>query len=97
MERTGGEPDVVGHDEDSGEFIFYDCAPESPIGRRSLCYDREALDARKKHKPEGSAIDMARDPTMVAGVSAELLRFSWKGQRRLARGCVHCRGLTQRG
>lgn len=59
MERTGGEPDVVGYDEQSGEFVFYDCSPESPIGRRSLCYDRAALDARKKHKPDGNALEMA--------------------------------------
>lgn len=59
MEATGGEPDVVGFDEQSGEFIFFDCAAESPKGRRSLCFDREALDARKEHKPVSSAIDMA--------------------------------------
>lgn len=59
MERTGGEPDVVSKDEETGAFIFYDCAPESPKGRRSVCYDREALEARKKHKPETSAMDMA--------------------------------------
>src|SRR4051812_10719078 len=57
METTGGEPDVVGHDKKSGEYIFYDCSAESPKGRRSLCYDQEALNARKEHKPEGSAID----------------------------------------
>ena len=51
MERTGGEPDVVGHDERTGEYIFYDCSAESPKGRRSLCYDREALESRKEHKP----------------------------------------------
>lgn len=61
MERTGGEPDVVGHDQESGAYIFYDCAAESPNGRRSLCYDREALDSRKKNKPEGSAEDMAAE------------------------------------
>lgn len=61
MERTGGEPDVVGHDEKSGEFVFMDCAAESPKGRRSVCYDREALDARKEHKPEHSAVGMASD------------------------------------
>ncbi len=61
MERTGGEPDVVGHDEKTGEYIFYDCAIESPKGRRSLCYDREALEARKAHKPENSAMDMAAE------------------------------------
>jgi len=59
MERTGGEPDVVDLDERTGEYIFYDCSAESPKGRRSLCYDREALEARKKHKPADSAIDMA--------------------------------------
>src|SRR5216117_864509 len=59
MERTGGEPDVVGHDKKTGEYIFYDCSAESPKGRRSLCYDREALEARKENKPKNSAIDMA--------------------------------------
>jgi hypothetical protein len=59
MERTGGEPDVVGIDEATREFIFCDCSPESPAGRRSLCYDRIALDARKKNKPAGSALEMA--------------------------------------
>ncbi len=59
MERTGGEPDVVGHDEKTGEYVFYDCSPESPKGRRSVCYDREALDARKEHKPAQSAVGMA--------------------------------------
>lgn len=59
MEQTGGEPDVVGYDEKKDEYIFYDCSAESPKGRRSICYDREALESRKKHKPENSAIDMA--------------------------------------
>ena len=59
MERTGGEPDVVGRDKQTGEYIFYDCSAESPIGRRNVCYDREALESRKKHKPENNAIDMA--------------------------------------
>jgi hypothetical protein len=59
MERTGGEPDVVGHDKRTGEYVFYDCSAESPKGRRSVCYDREALESRKEHKPEDSAIDMA--------------------------------------
>ena len=59
MERTGGEPDVVGHDKKTGEYIFYDCSAESPGGRRSLCYDRAALESRKEHKPEGNAMDMA--------------------------------------
>ena len=59
MEETGGEPDVVGHDKKTDEYIFYDCSAESPKGRRSVCYDREALDSRKEHKPANSAIDMA--------------------------------------
>ena len=59
MERTSGEPDVVGHDKKTGEYIFYDCSDESPKGRRSVCYDREAHEARKEHKPENNAIDMA--------------------------------------
>ena len=59
MERTGGEPDVVGHDEKTDEYVFYDCSSESPKGRTSLCYDREALDSRKEHKPKNSAMDMA--------------------------------------
>ena len=59
MERTGGEPDIVSHDKKTGEYIFYDCSEQSPIGRRSLCYDREALESRKEHKPENNTIDMA--------------------------------------
>ena len=67
MERTGGEPDVIGRDNKTGEYIFCDCSAESPKGRRSLCYDREALDARKENKPAGSAMDMA------AAIGIELL------------------------
>jgi hypothetical protein len=59
MERTGGEPDVVGHDKKTGEYIFYDCSVESPKGRRSVCYDREGQESRGEHKPENNAIDMA--------------------------------------
>jgi len=59
MERTGGEPDVVGHDKKTGEYIFYDCSAESPKGRRSLCYDREALESRKENKPKDNAVDVA--------------------------------------
>ena len=59
MERTGGEPDVVGHDKKTGEYIFFDCSAESPEGRTSLCYDREALDSRKKFKPKNNAMDLA--------------------------------------
>jgi hypothetical protein len=67
MERTGGEPDVVGHDKVTGEYIFFDCSAESPKARTSLCYDREALDSRKEHKPKNSATDMA------AAIGIELL------------------------
>lgn len=59
MERTGGEPDVVGYDKKTGEYIFYDCAADSPKGRRSFCYDRAALDSRKEHKPKNNAEDLA--------------------------------------
>src|ERR1700739_1425004 len=67
MERTGGEPDVVGHDKKTDEYIFYDCSAESPKGRRSVCYDHEALESRKEHKPEDNAMDMA------AAMGVELL------------------------
>jgi hypothetical protein len=67
MERTGGEPDVVGHDKKTGEYVFYDCSAESPKGRTSLCYDREALDSRKEHKPKNSVMDMA------AAIGVEIL------------------------
>ena len=67
MERTGGEPDVVGYDKKIGEYIFVDCSPESPGDRRSFCYDREALDSRKEHKPKNNALDMA------AAMGVELL------------------------
>ena len=67
MESTGGEPDVVGHDKKTGEYIFYDCSAESPKGRRSVCYDGEALQARKEHKPEDNVMDMA------AAMGVELL------------------------
>jgi hypothetical protein len=67
MEATGGEPDVVGHDKKTGQYIFYDCSAESPKGRRSVCYDREALESRKEHKPKNNAIDMA------AAMGVELL------------------------
>src|SRR6186997_2950280 len=67
METTGGEPDVVGHDKKSGEYIFYDCSAESPKGRRSICYDREALEKRKENKPKDSAMNMA------AAMGVELL------------------------
>lgn len=59
MESTGGEPDVVGHDKQSGEYIYFDCSAESPVGRRSVCYDRQGLESRKEHRPENSAVDVA--------------------------------------
>ena len=61
MESSGGEPDVVGHDKEKDEYVFFDCSVESPKGRRSVCYDREALESRKKHKPENNAMDMATE------------------------------------
>jgi Protein of unknown function (DUF4256) len=61
MERSGGEPDVVGHDRKTGLYVFVDCSPESPIGRRSLCFDRQALDSRKQNKPKGCASDLAAE------------------------------------
>jgi len=61
MERTGGEPDVVGHDKKAGEYIFFDCSEQTPAGRTSFCYDREALDSRKEHKPKSSVMDMAAE------------------------------------
>ena len=67
MERTGGEPDIVGRDQKTGEYIFYDCSAETPKGRRSLCYEREALQSRKENKPKANALDMA------AAMSIELL------------------------
>jgi len=67
MERTGGEPDVVAHDKKTGEYVFYDCSTETPKDRRSLCYDREALNSRKENKPRGNAVDMA------AAMGVELL------------------------
>lgn len=67
MERTGGEPDVVGYDQKTGEYLFYDCSAESPKGRRSLCYDREGQQARKEHKPKNNAMDM------TAAMGIELL------------------------
>jgi hypothetical protein len=67
MERTGGEPDVVGHDAKTGEYIFFDCSPESPKGRAGFCYDREGLESRKEHKPKNTAMDLA------AAMGVELL------------------------
>ena len=80
MERTGGEPDVVGHDKKTGEYLFYDCSAESPDGRRSLCYDRAALDARKANKPKDNAMDMA------AAMGIELLtEEQYRGLQKLGK------------
>jgi Protein of unknown function (DUF4256) len=71
MELTGGEPDVVGYDKKTDEYLFYDCSAESPKGRRSVCYDHEALEARKEHKPENSAVQMAADMGITLLTEAE--------------------------
>ncbi len=75
MEDSGGEPDVIGYDADSGAFLFADCAAESPIGRRSLCYDHAALDARKENKPQGSALQMAAEMGVEILTEAQYLQL----------------------
>jgi hypothetical protein len=80
MERTGGEPDVVGHDKKTGEYVFYDCSAESPKGRTSVCYDREALDSRKEHKPKNNVIDMAAAMGIELLTEAEYLEFQKLGE-----------------
>src|SRR3970040_1192292 len=85
MESTGGEPDVVGHDKKTGEYIFYDCSSESPKGRRSICYDHEALESRKEHKPENSATEMAAD------MGVELLtEEQYRELQKTGVGCALC-------
>lgn len=80
MERTGGEPDVIGHDKKAGRFIYCDCSAESPSGRRSLCYDREALDSRKENKPRGNAVEMASSFGLELLTEAEYLEFQQLGE-----------------
>jgi hypothetical protein len=80
MERTGGEPDVVGHDKGTGEYIFFDCSAESPKGRTSLCYDREALDSRKEHKPKNSAMDMAAAMGIELMTEEQYLELQKRGE-----------------
>ncbi|MCB9308336.1 MAG: DUF4256 domain-containing protein [Lewinellaceae bacterium] len=80
MESTGGEPDVVARDGGTGEFIFYDCSAESPKGRRSVCYDREALEARKEHKPANNAIDMAAEMGVEILTEAQYRELQQLGQ-----------------
>jgi len=80
MERTGGEPDVVGYDRETGECIFYDCSPESPAGRRSLCYDAEALKSRRENKPKGSAVGMAEAMGIELLSEAEYHRLQEMGE-----------------
>ena len=79
MEQTGGKPDVVGYDKKTGEYIFYDCSPESPKGRRSVCYDREALESRKKYKPDQNAVDMAADMGIALLTEAQYRRLQKLG------------------
>lgn len=79
MERTGGEPDVVGFDEQTGEYIFYDCSAESPKNRRSVCYDRAALESRKEHKPENNAVDMAAEMGVELLTEAEYRKLQKLG------------------
>ena len=80
MERTGGEPDVTGEEKETGEYLFIDCSAESPQGRRSVCYDREALEARKKHKPEASAVELAAAMGAVLLTEAEYRRLQELGE-----------------
>lgn len=80
MERTGGEPDVVGVDPATGEVVFCDCSPESPSGRRSLCFDRAALDARKENKPSGSALEMAKEIGICLLTEAEYRHLQTLGE-----------------
>lgn len=80
MERTGGEPDVVGHDQKSGEFVFFDCSEQSPAGRTSLCYDRAALNARKEHKPKSSVMDLAGEMGVEVLTEAQYFELQKLGE-----------------
>jgi len=80
MERTGGEPDVVGHDKKSGEYIFFDCSEQTPAGRVSLCYDREALDSRKENKPKSSVMDMAAAMGIEVLTEEQYLELQKRGE-----------------
>lgn len=80
MEESGGEPDVVGFDKKTGEFVFYDCSAETPKGRRSLCFDRAALDARKEHKPAGSAMELAKSMGIEMLTEAEYRELQTLGE-----------------
>jgi len=80
MENTGGEPDVVGYDKQADEYIFYDCSAQSPANRRSICYDRQALDARKKFKPENSALDMAAEMGVEILTEAQYRELQTQGE-----------------
>ena len=80
MEGSGGEPDVIGQDEKTSEYLFYDCSPESPKGRRSVCYDRQALEARKEHKPRASAVEMATDMGAALLTEGEYRRLQELGK-----------------
>lgn len=80
MERTGGEPDVVGRDKKTGEYLFFDCAPETPAGRRSVCYDRAALESRKAHRPKTSAMDLAAAMGIALLTESEYLALQALGE-----------------
>jgi hypothetical protein len=80
MERTGGEPDVVGHDKKTGEFVFFDCSAETPKGRVSVCYDREGLESRKEHKPKTSAMDMAAEMRVELLTEEQYLELQTLGE-----------------
>lgn len=80
MERTGGEPDVVAHDQKSGELVFFDCSEQSPAGRTGLCYDRAALDSRKEHKPKGSVMDLAAEIGVEVLTEAQYLDLQKLGE-----------------
>ena len=80
MERTGGEPDVIGHDKKSGEFVFFDCSEQSPAGRTSLCYDRAALNARKEHKPKSSVMDLAAEMGVEVLTEAQYFELQKLGE-----------------
>ncbi len=80
MERTGGEPDVVGHDKKSGEFVFMDCAPESPASRRSVCHDRAGLESRKEHRPNTTALDLAAVMGIELLTEEQYLRLQTLGE-----------------
>ena len=89
MEKTGGEPDVVGYDANTGEYLFYDCSPESPKDRRSVCYDQQALESRKEHKPKNSAVAMATELAIELSMEAQ-----YRELQQLGNFCTTTAGLA---